>query len=139
VTSQVVQVCNDGTAQLTWNLLETQANIHISVQTVEESLPASPPEIFRLPDGSVDCEAYENYPLFEPPEVAFACNFATPVMLESNPAAPTDTGYALDIGYVSDNFVSFQLNNFTGQTVVGTNAIAFYGLDFDPSAVFRTQ
>ena len=48
--------------------------------------------------------------------------------------APTDIGFAQDIGYISDNFVSFPLNDFTGQTVVGTNAVPYYGIDFDPTA-----
>ncbi len=48
--------------------------------------------------------------------------------------APTDVGFAQDIGYISDNFVSFPLNDFTGQTVVGTNTNAYYGIDFDPAA-----
>ena len=34
---------------------------------------------------------------------------------------PTDIGYAQDIGYISDNFVTFTLNNWPGQTVVGTS------------------
>jgi len=48
--------------------------------------------------------------------------------------APTDVGFAQDIGYVSDNFVTFPLNDFTGQTVVGTSTNAYYGIDFDPTA-----
>jgi uncharacterized repeat protein (TIGR01451 family) len=48
--------------------------------------------------------------------------------------APTDLGFAQDIGYVSDNFVNFPLNDFTGQTVVGLNTNAYYGIDFDPTA-----
>ena len=50
------------------------------------------------------------------------------------PRFPTDIGYAQDIGYVSDNFVQFTLNDFSGQTVVGTSTNPYYGMDFDPSA-----
>jgi uncharacterized repeat protein (TIGR01451 family) len=60
--------------------------------------------------------------------------FSPPVASNSIALAPTDSGYAQDIGYVSDNFVSFALNDFSGQTVVGTNANAYYGMDFDPTA-----
>lgn len=50
------------------------------------------------------------------------------------PKNPTDIGYAQDIGYVSDNFVTFTLNNWPGQTVVGTSTNAYYGMDFDLTA-----
>lgn len=51
----------------------------------------------------------------------------------AGPLAPTDYGYALEM-YSSDNFVTFQLNDFSGQTVVGPNTTPFYGMDFDPTA-----
>lgn len=85
----------------------------------------------RLSDGSVNCAAYQNYTGFEPLEVAAACRVSMPFIETKGILSPTDFGYAQDIGYVSDNFVSFPLNNFSGQTVIGTNANAFYGMDFD--------
>ncbi len=48
--------------------------------------------------------------------------------------APTDTAYAHDIGFVSDNFVSHTLNSFPGQTVTGTNIMTLFAYDFDPTA-----
>jgi len=92
------------------------------------------PEIRRLPDGTVDCKAYENYPKLEPAEVAAACQISLPKIQNFSTRSSTDLGYAQDIGFISDNFVSFTLNNFSGQTVVGTNTVPFYGMDFDPSA-----
>ncbi|MBN1967678.1 MAG: hypothetical protein JW910_23680, partial [Anaerolineae bacterium] len=81
-----------------------------------------------------ECAVYVDSPLAEPVE-AYACYDYVPEPAVFNmPLAPSDTGYAQDIGYVSDNFVSFTLNNFSGQTVVGTNTAAYYGMDFDPSA-----
>ena len=57
-----------------------------------------------------------------------------PGTANSSPTAPTDMGYAQDIGYISDNFVSFELDDFSGQAVVGTTTNVYYGMDFDPSA-----
>lgn len=90
-------------------------------------------DVKRLSDGSVDCAAYQNYTGFEPREVAAACRVSMPLIETKGVFSPTDLGYAQDVGYVSDNFVSFPLNNFSGQTVVGTNANPFYGMDFDPA------
>lgn len=92
-------------------------------------------KIIRLPDGSVDCAAYKDSIYAEPAEVGAACGdgLSDPVKVGS-PTAPTDIGYAQDIGYVSDNFVSFTLNDFSGQAVVGTSTNAYYGMDFDPEA-----
>ncbi len=55
------------------------------------------------------CAQYENYTGLEPIGAAEFCN--TPDSCRPRPAlsplAPTDTGYAQDIGYISDNFVTF--------------------------------
>ncbi|MBN2258832.1 MAG: hypothetical protein JW704_13630 [Anaerolineaceae bacterium] len=100
----------------------------------QEDSPGTP-EILRLPDGSVDCAAYQDYTGFEPAAVAEACN-TTPaqVRASSSPLAPTDIGYAQEISYISGNFVSFALNNFTGQTVIDTNTNVYFGMDFNPAA-----
>jgi subtilisin-like proprotein convertase family protein len=50
-------------------------------------------------------------------------------------AAPTDMGYAHDIGLESDNFVSFVLNDFPGQTVLGQQTLDLFGYDFDSAGV----
>lgn len=91
--------------------------------------------VMRLADGSVNCTAYENYAGAEPQEVASACAPAKATASPQVAAAdlPAGIGYAQDIGYISDNFVSFPLDNFTGQTVIGTIVNAMYGMDFDPS------
>ncbi len=82
----------------------------------------------------MDCAAYQNYSGFEPFEVASACRVSLPDITTTSILSPTDLGYAQDIGYISDNFVSFNLNNFSGQTVIGTNTVPYYGMDFDPAA-----
>lgn len=91
--------------------------------------------VMRLADGSVNCAAYENYAGAEPQEVAGACGPARATASPQVPvvALPAGIGYAQDIGYISDNFVSFPLDNFPGQTVIGTNVNAMYGMDFDPT------
>ena len=102
-------------------------------QAVLQEIPGSE-NIKRLSDGSVDCAAYQNYSGFEPFEVASACRVSLPDITTTSILSPTDLGYAQDIGYISDNFVSFNLNNFSGQTVIGTNTVPYYGMDFDPAA-----
>ena len=89
----------------------------------------------RLPDGSVDCAAYENFIGAEPVAAAEACSssLAGGGPMASASAIPVDIGYAQDIGYISDNFVAFPLNDFPGQTVIGTSAYVYYGMDFDPT------
>jgi hypothetical protein len=99
-------------------------------QSVSQEIPGIE-NIKRLSDGSVNCAAYQNYTGFEPLEVAAACRVSMPFIETKSILSPTDFGYAQDIGYISDNFVSFPLNNFSGQTVIGTNTSAFYGMDFD--------
>ncbi len=129
ITTQTIEICNMGDADLTWKLKETEAEPPLA----QALLPESPKtyEIMRKADGTVDCAAYLNYTGFEPAEVAAACPISVPIKKATGIQAPTDIGYAQDIGYISDNFVSFALNNFPGQTVIGTNATAFYGMDFD--------
>ena len=86
--------------------------------------------------GSLDCEALANNPGIEPATFAAECGYwKTSVIGGTNTElGPTDLGYAQDIGFVSDNFVSFQLGDFPGQTVVGQQTDAYYGMDFDPGA-----
>jgi hypothetical protein len=85
-----------------------------------------------LPDGSVDCAAYENYIGYEPAEVAAACPVDAPPVRVSRPLATTDMGYAQDLR--NGRFVSFTLNNFTGQTLIASIANTIYGMDFDTDA-----
>jgi len=93
------------------------------------------PPTDKVGGGSLDCEALANNPGIEPATFAAQCGYwKTSVIGGTNTElGPTDLGYAQDIGFVSDNFVSFQLGDFTGQTVVGQSTNAYYGMDFDPS------
>lgn len=83
----------------------------------------------------LDCEALANWPLAEPEGYAEQCLggvVTSPSSVDS--LDPTDTAFAVDIGFVSDNFISHVLNNFPGQTVLGANAQPLFAMDFDETA-----
>jgi uncharacterized repeat protein (TIGR01451 family) len=133
-------VCNLGESVLDWSVKElspTMTAVSFPNNLIN-SPPASSvePEIMRLPDGSVDCAAYENYIFAEPKEVAEACYaYSADKETQSNGVlAPTDLGFAHDIGFVSDNVVDFTLNDFPGQTVLSSNIESIFGYDYDVSA-----
>ena len=85
--------------------------------------------------AQIDCSAYEDYPGREPAGYAEQCLGTMSWVPTQQPGfAPSDTGYALDIGFLTDNFVSFTLNDFPGQTVLGQNAQLIFGMDFDSTA-----
>ena len=133
VTTQTLEICNVGDFPLDWELNEAEALPPPPVEQLPSEPAVQTPEIFRLPDGSVDCVAYQNYTGFEPVEVAAACPVSLPENYITSPFAPTDIGYALEM-YATDTIVHFQLNDFPGQTVIGTSTAPFYGMDFDPTA-----
>ncbi len=138
VASQTLYIDNIGYADLEFSLREQDRGTYpLAAQPAPVGAPAPvaavEPEIMRLPDGSVDCAAYENYPLFEPVEVAAACGnpeLAQTIVGANAPAAPTDMGYAQDVR--NDRFVSFALNNWPGQTIISVDN-SVYGMDFDPT------
>ena len=137
--SRTLQLENQGGISADFEISEMNDGFDpVLVSAFEPMLSTTPdaaPEIMRLADGTVDCAAYEDSILVEPAEVAAACNISTlrPSTFHV-PLTPNDIGFAQDIGYISDNFVQFSLNDFPGQTVVGTSTNAYYGMDFDPSA-----
>jgi uncharacterized repeat protein (TIGR01451 family) len=135
--TQYLTICNQGTGPLVWSLSEVPAGLAVIPVVTGNTLPvpASPAVERPVITSPEQCAQYENYTGLEPIGAAEFCNkgVVPPAPSGSVPLAPTDTGYAQDIGYISDSFVTFALNNFTGQTVVGTSTNAYYGLDFDPS------
>ena len=136
VTWHVFQVCNSGDLPLVWAVTDYMQAAQVAIPAPTEPLaatPASPVErpVITSPD---QCAQYANYTGAEPIGAAEFCGApAAAAMPAGGTLAPTDYGFAQDVGYISDNFVTFPLNNFTGQTVIGTNTAAYYGLDFDPS------
>jgi hypothetical protein len=129
---QALTLTNAGAAASGFALSERPAS------TLASSSPVAPIadlslEVQRLPDGSVDCAAYQNSIHAEPLEVAQACGGYQPQgdgEAVSRLHAPTDMGFAHDIGYISDNVVEFVLDDFPGQTVLSASTMAIYGYDF---------
>ncbi len=131
-TTLPMDISNDGAVDTDFGIKEQDRGFMPAALSVPAT--SKPVTVMRLADGSVDCKAYENYIGVELAEVGASCGQPAAPAQTYGVLAPTDIGFAQDIGYVSDNFVSFTLNNFSGQTVLGTSTNAYYGMDFDPSA-----
>ncbi|MDX1408331.1 MAG: hypothetical protein R3330_09360, partial [Saprospiraceae bacterium] len=132
VVTTTLTISNTGGGSLDWSIFE--APPLIAPPSVQP--PAGPAAAEPVVTSAAQCSLYENYPGAEPQGYA---EFCLDVELSASGAAsfaegPTDTGFAQDIGFVSDNFVSFTLNDFPGQTVLGSNTQAIFGYDFDASA-----
>jgi len=139
-TQQTLTIGNTGTGSLVWDVLEAQ-----EAQKAFQTLPgikAAPEPVFDVPEAVTsveDCAAFQNFPGREPPGWAQFCAPLNAVAASSPetpvvPLGPTSLGSAQDIGYISDHFVRFFLNDFPGQTVVVDNIYVYYGIDFDATA-----
>ncbi len=80
-----------------------------------------------------ECAVYVDSTLAEPAEAKACYDFVPESNVFNMPMSPSDIGYALEM-YNTDTVVTFPLNNFTGQTVVGALSASYYGVDFDPTA-----
>lgn len=81
--------------------------------------------------SAADCALYDNYPGAEPPGYGQYCLQIQPITIDPlSPSAPTDKGFAHDIGPISDNVVQFTLNNFPGQSVLSSNIDAIFAYDY---------
>jgi hypothetical protein len=87
-------------------------------------------------ESDLDCAALANSVLAEPEGYAEQCMGEVTLTPSKNPVFldPSDTAFALDIGFVSDNFVYHLLNNFPGQTVLGPNTQPIFAMDLDETA-----
>jgi hypothetical protein len=130
-------ISNTGSGDLNWMIEEAPPVAPAApAQSGASSSGSNAAKIDVVTDAS-QCALYEKYVGAEPVGYAEHClGITVPVSTNAgvSPFAPTDTGYAQDIGFVSDNFVSFTLNDFPGQTVIGPNTLALFGMDFDPTA-----
>ncbi len=143
ITVEQLTIENQGGSDLTWSIVEAAPLGNAVAGGGLNAGPLAAAEAPPVTDGSqipvanagepLDCAAYQDYPGREPAGYADQClGGVVPNSGQSQSGfGPTDTGYALDIGFVSDNFVTFTLNDFPGQTVVGQNAQAIFGMDFD--------
>ncbi|MDX1435438.1 MAG: S8 family serine peptidase [Anaerolineales bacterium] len=130
IMTTTLVISNTGESNLNWTLTEAAG------RTESLALPPATAPPAPVVSSAAQCSLYENYPGAEPQGYAEHClgGIAPQAGAADVLEGPTDTGFAQDIGFVSDNFVSFTLNDFPGQTVLGTNVMALFGYDFDPSA-----
>ena len=131
--TQYLEVCNEGTGPLVWTLSEHPVGLAAAPVAPTLPVPASPAKEQPVITSPEQCAQYANYAGKEPIGAAEFCGSpALPAMPSAGMLAPTDSGYAKDLR-TPDNFVTFALNDFTGQTVLGTSTADCYGMDFDPS------
>lgn len=131
-----LELGNQGDIDLNWSIFEESQAVPRSL------LKTSPPDTqtasrsrrMDVLTSKDQCEQYENYAGAEPVGYAENCLDGPPPRIHygiNSTLGPTDIAYAQDIGYISDNFVWHQLNDFPGQTVVGQQSEAIFGYDFD--------
>jgi hypothetical protein len=134
-TVVAANLANSGGVDAKFELLEKDRGFQPVLVSAKNSTSVSAAPAPRI-TSELECEAYETYVGAEPVGYAEFCmdHVPNPTVSDAAMLAPTDIGFALDIGYISDNFVTFTLNDFAGQTVLGTNSATIFGMDFDPSA-----
>jgi subtilisin-like proprotein convertase family protein len=147
VTQQALDIANTGNVDLNWMVNEepvtgptpadqaTELDAIDPEQTWTSASPGAAANVDIVTDAS-QCSLYDNYVGAEPLGYAEFCAGPTLPAIANAPeaiTAPTDVGYAQDIGFVSDNFVSFTLNDFPGQSILGSNTLTLFGMDFDPT------
>ena len=134
--TELLTIGNDGAGELIWEVHETTQTVRVAIPAPAQPLtamPAVPVErpVITSPD---QCAQYENYTAVEPIGAAEFCGTPALATLPSGGVmAPTDPGFAVEM-YNTSTLVTFPLNNFTGQTTVGSITAPYYGIDFDPSA-----
>jgi hypothetical protein len=131
VAVDTITISNNGDADLNWDVEEAPA---ASAPRASVALPTVK-QLDVARDGVFNCAAYHNFAGAEP--AGYAENCLEIVWADgqapNRSAAPTDMGFAHDIGFISDNVVEFVLNDFPGQTVQSTNADPIFGYDYDSS------
>src|SRR5690606_12901975 len=83
----------------------------------------------------LDCASLANSAFAEPASFAEQCLPYAPAGVQGFapvPQAPTDPGFAYDMRDTTSLY-SYILNNFAGQTLVGSPGDQFYAWDFDPT------
>ena len=125
-STQTLAIANVGGGTLNWSIDEENT---AAPRVTTPHRPAAPAPVVT---SSAQCPQYENYAGREPDGWAEFCGAPAPTPSGLVSRAPADTAYALDVRY--DRFVQFTLNDFPGQTLVGTQPDPMYGMDFDPTA-----
>jgi hypothetical protein len=126
-------IMNVGLLPLDWSIDEAPAPAQRNPAVEAGGQPNYAAPVVTSAD---QCGLYANYAGAEPEGYADFCLAGfSPVPSGSLIGRdPTDTAFAQDIGFVSDNFVSHALNDFPGQAVIGPNARPIYAMDFDQTA-----
>ena len=134
VVTYTLTISNTGGADLDW-VIEEGASMRPEQIGNGPSTQLSVDDFTPLLDPDFECDAYENYVGREPAGHAVNCTdfLARLEALQASPTplAPTDLGFAHDIGFVSDNVVEFTLNNFPGQQVLSSNTQSIFGYDYN--------
>jgi hypothetical protein len=149
VVTATLTISNAGMADLHWTIYERTPALASPAVAPPGQRAGSSDNRAASGDRAVvtsqaECAAYEDYPGLEPVNYAELCmdGVTSPTALESRSPMEamdaTDTAYALDIGFVSDNFVSHPLNDFPGQIILGANAQPIFAMDFDAAATSYT-
>jgi len=88
-----------------------------------------------LGNASPSCNLIGDSVLPEPAWHAEACAPTAPrPIVETSDWTAWGWAFALDIGFVSDNFTTHDVDNFQGASVIGANALPIFGMDFDETA-----
>lgn len=125
-STHILTIANVGSGTLNWNIDEENT---VAPRVVAPFRLAPPAPVVT---SSSDCPQYETYAGREPDGWAEFCGTpaqASPGLVNR---APADTAFALDVR--NKGFVQFALNNFSGQTLLGSQPDSMYGMDFDPTA-----
>lgn len=126
---------NLGATDLIWRI-EEEAEAAVLAPAPRSASPTGAIPSRDVVTSASQCARYENYAGEEPAGYAEHCAIDIPPAKAASalaPLGPTDIAYAQDIGFTSDDFVSFTLDDFGGRTALGQNAMRLYGYAFDRS------
>lgn len=140
VRSYPLTIQNPGALDLTWTIHEELPAVPVAPLPQNAAAPPAKAPAREVVTSASQCAQYEKYAGAEPIGYATHCLPDTNSTLPDSalpssqmPLDPTDIGYAQDIGYVSDDFVFFTLNDFAGRTALGTNSMSLFAYSFDRS------
>jgi hypothetical protein len=131
-----LNIRNVGDSVLNWSLHEEEEVLDSQSKpgTLEAGWTSTFDRSPKVIQSVEECSPYQPYAGAEPLGYAEFCLpglSLKPRAMSSSSLGPTDIAYAQDIGFISDNFVRHELNNFPGQVVVGQQAAPIFGYDFD--------
>ncbi len=132
-TTLPLTMTNDGAGALNFQFSEENGGFVSTLRMAVQQAVQASTLIWNAEKLKGECAVYVDSPLAEPAEAKACYDFVPESQVFNMPMSPSDIGYALEM-YNTDTLVTFPLNNFTGQTVVGALSASYYGVDFDPTA-----